>query len=594
MALPLAVFEDRNAPAAQAGSGKAALPISNPGTGQKNVREAVPRSASQAGLQLRRKQPEVSSTPHSLAQSVMLLRSQQPSSSQPQSTRPASTSKPATGHSEELVLPDDVLSPPSPRSMQILGKSRGLKRDRLESSQPTPPAKRPAINPNSASKPRLHKFKAAAPSMVLSPPQKAQPVGSNWWAQGTAQPVQAPGQLAPATHASLVQDHSRGGLPSQSGAQHMQPSGQQGSASWQPAYPSSPPVPDQAYPRGNNHVPSSSPAWASAHAQTHAEAWQSSPPVSTLPAKRAKQQPFRQPGPEHHSSAPRQQPRAGTYTGRSQDMQMQDLVNEVLAHDTPACWTNGSMHKQHSRAGAPSWPEAAGSQAHPANGHGPGQRGQAHLQPEQSWPAPDGGRYILAPAPASKKQQFKTRSAQAEWRRSAQGSRILPLPVWTMGASPVIPCTITSQAWRLNIIPHTAMLLLPQLGLDCHLGQTMNPHNGPLSKYVALTKGSSAGMPHLPAMLQPCRAACSSFTRRWSSLLPWPPPQWCALLISCSNTGWLRRLLSVFELAWRKSNPLVGRPSVLQVHVTCSPWSEGGFVECRLRSGQCSRRKPPS
>ncbi len=423
MALPLAVFEDRNAPAAQAGSGKAALPISNPGTGQKNVREAVPRSASQAGLQLRRKQPEVSSTPHSLAQSVMLLRSQQPSSSQPQSTRPASTSKPATGHSEELVLPDDVLSPPSPRSMQILGKSRGLKRDRLESSQPTPPAKRPAINPNSASKPRLHKFKAAAPSMVLSPPQKAQPVGSNWWAQGTAQPVQAPGQLAPATHASLVQDHSRGGLPSQSGAQHMQPSGQQGSASWQPAYPSSPPVPDQAYPRGNNHVPSSSPAWASAHAQTHAEAWQSSPPVSTLPAKRAKQQPFRQPGPEHHSSAPRQQPRAGTYTGRSQDMQMQDLVNEVLAHDTPACWTNGSMHKQHSRAGAPSWPEAAGSQAHPANGHGPGQRGQAHLQPEQSWPAPDGGRYILAPAPASKKQQFKTRSAQAEWRAQRPGQQ---------------------------------------------------------------------------------------------------------------------------------------------------------------------------
>ena len=210
----------------------------------------------------------------------MLLRSQQPSSSQLPPSHTASTSKPATGHSEVLPLPDDVLSPPSPRSMQILGKSRGLKRDRLESSQPTPPAKRPAMTPKSASKPRPHKVKAAVPSIALSPPpHTAQPVGSNWWAQGaSAQPVQAPDHLAPAAHANPVQDHSRGDHPSLSGAvQHMQPSRQRGPESWQPAYPSSPPVPHQAYTRGSKHVPSVPPAWASPHEQTHAEAWHSSP-----------------------------------------------------------------------------------------------------------------------------------------------------------------------------------------------------------------------------------------------------------------------------------------------------------------------------
>ena len=451
MALPLAVFEDRNVQAAQAGSGKAALPISSPVTGQKTMREAAPKSASQAGLQHRRKQPEVCSVSHSLAQSVMLLRSQQPSSLQLPPAHPASTSKPATGHSEELALPVDVLSPPSPRSMQILGKSRGLKRDRLDSSQPSPPAKRPATTPNAASKPRPHKVKAAVPNVVLSPPQTAQPVGSNWWAQGSsAQPVHSPDERAPAAHADLVQDHSRGGHPSQAGAQHMQPPGQRESPSWQPACPSSPPFPYQAHIRGSRDVSVKAPAWASPHEHTHAEAWRSSPPVSrrsTLAAKPAKQQPSRQPPPEHHSSAPRQQPQTARYNGRSQDLQMQDLVSEVLAQDTPACWANGSSHKQHSRAVASSW-----STAHQADGQASGQRGQAHQQPEQSWPAPDGGRYILAPPQVSKKQQSKTRSAQPEWRAQGLGQQGSATGSLNNGYVSFAPAVL--QAGHLNGVPH--------------------------------------------------------------------------------------------------------------------------------------------
>ncbi len=404
MALPLAVFEDRDVLAAQTGSAIAALPIFSPSTEQNKAAGNSQKAISETGARQRRKQAEVSSAPHSLAQSVMLLRSRQPSSSAAAATTPRKhLPSTATGRSEECCRCQTMLlSPPSPRSMQILGKSRGLKRDRLESSQPTPPAKRPAMTPKSASKPRPHKVKAAVPSIALSPPpQTAQPVGSNWWAQGSsAQPVQAPDHLAPAAHANLVQDHSRGGHPSLSGAvQHMQPSGQRGPESWQPAYPSSPPVPHQAYTRGNKHIPSVPPAWASPHEQTHAEAWHSSPPVSrhgTVPGNQSKQQPSRRPVPDHHSSAAHQQPQAAA-------LQWQEPEHaDAGPGERGSCPRHTSMleewqHTEAAQQGRCCEPPGIRSPSIGQVGT-PGQRGQAPLQPEQSWPAPEGGR-TFSPRP---------------------------------------------------------------------------------------------------------------------------------------------------------------------------------------------------
>ena len=218
MALPLAVFEDRNVPAAQANGAIAAMTISSPARGEKRKADLAPIFASGAGVQQRRMQPEA---PHSLAGSVMLVRSREHITSQLPPSYPASTAKHATDRPEELVLPADILSPPSPRSMQILGKSRGLKRDRLDSTQPTPPAKRPAINPNSAAKARPQKGKAAARSLPVPPPQPAQPVGSNWWSQGSpGQLAQNTSQSGPAAQPSITQDHSYRGGPSPSGAEY--------------------------------------------------------------------------------------------------------------------------------------------------------------------------------------------------------------------------------------------------------------------------------------------------------------------------------------------------------------------------------------
>ena len=415
MALPLEVFEDRSVLAAQADGGSAAL--SSPATRQHRSLGNVPTPASKTGGQHKRNQPEVTCAPQSLAASVMLLRSHQPSTLQLSLSHPASAAKHGIGRSEELGVPDDLLSPPSPRSMQILGKSRGLKRDRLDSSQPTPPAKRPALAPNSVCKPTPRKGKAAVPGLAALPPQTAQPVGSNWWSQGSAaQPVPVPSQLAPATKADMALNHSRTGHPSLSGAQYMQLSGWRDSASWQPGYPSSPPVPYGAYTRGNKHIPND-PVWAPSCEQESAGAWHSSSPVSrhsTVPAKQALRQPSQQHVPERSSTGADQQPQAVRYKGRSQDMQMQDLVNEVLAHDTPACWAKGSTREQHSRAGGPSWTKDRHIPTPRAGGQGPGQRMQTHPQPEQSWPAPDGGRYILALPPVSKMQQPETKATQAE------------------------------------------------------------------------------------------------------------------------------------------------------------------------------------
>ena len=105
---------------------------------------------------------------------------------------------------------------------------------------------------------------------------------------------------------------------------------------------------------------------------------------------------------------------------------MQDLVKEVLAHDTPACWTNEGTHKQHSRAGAPSWSRARSSSGREADGQGPGQRRQMHPQLQQSWPAPDGGRYVLATPPLSKKQQPGDRSTRAGWKAQHPSQRSSP------------------------------------------------------------------------------------------------------------------------------------------------------------------------
>lgn len=471
MALPLEVFEDRKVPAAQAGGGSAALSMSISATGQDRSPGNVPTPASSTGAQHKRHQAQVSSAPQSLAGSVMLLRSRQPSTLQLPPSYPASAAKHDTGRSEELGLPDVLLSPPSPRSMQILGKSRGLKRDRLDFLQPTPPAKRPALAPNPGRKPTPRKGKAAVPGLAVSPPQTAQPVGSNWWSQGpAAQPGLVPHQLAPSTQGDMAPSHSRGGHPSLSGTQYMQLSGQRDSASWQPGYPSSPPVPYRAYTTGNEHIPNDGPAWAPSSEQEDAGAWHSSPPVSrrsTMPAKQAMQQPSRQPVPERPGTGAIQQPQTVRYKGKMQDMQMQDLVNEVLAQDTPACWMNGSTRKQHSRAGAPSRIQDIHSPTLRAGGQGPGQRVQTCPQPEQSWPAPEGGRYILASPPASKMQQPKTRSTQAERKDQHLGQHHSAMGSLENGCvvrSPLhlSPC-MASTPWFLAsnfLVPGTALATL--------------------------------------------------------------------------------------------------------------------------------------
>ncbi len=120
----------------------------------------------------------------------------------------------------------------------------------------------------------------------------------------------------------------------------------------------------------------------------------------------------------------------------------------------------------------------------------------------------------------SRKQQSKPRSAQAEWSGQRPGQQDDASGSLYNGCVACAPCTHCSADMALECIPSHIVTSLAQIPY-------LNKGLMPISVHDLHSQEQiSAGMLDLLAMLQPCRADCSSFTRRWSGLLPWPPLQW--------------------------------------------------------------------
>lgn len=486
-ALPFAVFEDRSAPGSEIGLNPPTYVSSPPGANAKaQYSKAEAGGTSEPEEQGPRRQPEVSNALPTLAGTVMMLRSHQPSPPQTPLSGAGSTPKRITGPSDQL-LSDDLMSPPSPRSMQILGKSRGLKRDRLDSSQPIPPAKKPGSNTKSAMKAKPQKAKASVASLALltSAPQPTQPAGSNWWAQGSlGQPMQDQSAWLPAKQVSMQQNYSQWTAAPQARMDHMQPPGHN-IASWLPAFASNPTRSLRTHPQGQGKQMQNDPnTWAPAYEQQQSDAWPPAPSMSQrgiMPATEAMQQPPQSFASQQPDIRAQQHPQPGHFTGRSLGMHMHDLVDEVLAHDIPACWTNGSaQHKHNRRAHSPAaWADGHNheppGQTHmlheqPRVNGQPGhmylqneQLRQGHLQSGNSWPAPAGG-HILAAQPAGKAQRPK-KNARKKAQRLAQPANVSG----SLSNGCAVCCTlailssIASEVRCVRMLPILACISLPSL-----------------------------------------------------------------------------------------------------------------------------------
>ena len=218
-ALPLSVFENRGAslesPAAF--NVTAAAFTSSPPLGRPLSKQEPNENAREAQRQRKRKQPEGSTVLDSSLGSLMTLRSHQ---AQGESE---SGQDIAAGLNQPLI--PDLTMPPSPRSMEILGRSRGLRRARLAPHQQQKSSLKTVPSHQQPQAAQMSSPAARIPSELAS-----QPVGSNWWAAG--QPMQQTGAL---------------------------PAGQQHRAGWQGAA-------EQLLPQG--HL--KSPGWPAHQAMRHA------------------------------------------------------------------------------------------------------------------------------------------------------------------------------------------------------------------------------------------------------------------------------------------------------------------------------------
>ena len=358
-ALPLSVFEDRGAPLVSpaAINDRAADFASSPPFGRPSCKLEPVRNAREAQRKHKRKQPEGNTVLDSSLGSVMTLRSHQAQGDSESGLHIAA------GLNEPLI--PDLTMPPSPRSMEILGRSRGLRRARLAPKQQQKSSLQPVTTHQQPQVAQMSSPRAHIPSALAS-----QPVGSNWWAAG--QPMEHPGAL---------------------------PAGWQHHGGWQGAA-------EQLLPQGHHN----SPHWlahpAKKHAISHPAFVEGSGVASAGPRHgRALK---RQHTSQHAPPAEAQPclPRAAQSTPhRAQDMPAQHLVGEALAHAAPACWAGRLSPLRQElayQAGAPSAEAAQFGERHssmePATG-------PTRLQ--QSWPAPGGGSGACAPPP--KKQRDEQR-----------------------------------------------------------------------------------------------------------------------------------------------------------------------------------------
>ena len=383
LGLPLAVFEDRGAAPDSAGPLQAGREGDEPLAAERAISaQKLNGNKQEARKARKRKQPEDNSVPESLAGSVMMLRSQHSPAILPVSTE--ATIQDTKGPPAQRQMPNGGMASPSPGLMQILGKSRGLKRDPLEPAQLMPPLK----------KRKIKSLAPKAPVVNLAPPLPAgQPVGSNWWAQVPPGPpmqtyIQQAAIQQPASweHNNPSVDACAWGSASQQQQQQLAPWALPPNAAPRSAMQAA-----EAYPRGS----------ASQHEQ-QAAPWPLSPNMTN--GKSRSQAPIAewQETRQHHSHRPStraQMPaQPGQYNGRSQGGHMRDLVGEVLAYDMPACWGSGNVQQQQYHGSGPfSKMEAGGDPLVPSMQPGQG--------PGQWWPAPDGGRFVLDTRP--KKQRAK-------------------------------------------------------------------------------------------------------------------------------------------------------------------------------------------
>lgn len=387
LALPLAVFEDRGAAPDSAGPLQVGRECDESLAAEQAISaQKVNGNKQEARKARKRKQPEDNSMPKSLAGSVMMLRSQHSPASSVLPVGTEATIQYAQGPPAQQQTPDGGMAPPSPDLMQILGKSRGLKRDPLEPAQLMPTLK----------KSKIKSLAQKAPVVNLTPPLPAgQPVGSNWWAQvPPGPPMQTFNQQAaiqqPASweHSSPYVDACAWGSASQQ---------QQQSAPW--------PLPPNAAPKSAMQAAEAYPRGPASQHEQQAALWPLPPNMTN--GKSQSQAPvadWQEPR-QHHSHQPSMRAQMPAqkvqYHGRSQGGHMRDLVGEVLAYDVPACWGNGNAQQQQYHGAGPLPKMEAGGDARLPNmqpGQGPG-------QPGQWWPAPDGGRFVLDTRP--KKQRAK-------------------------------------------------------------------------------------------------------------------------------------------------------------------------------------------
>ena len=357
--LPLSVFEDRGAPfeSPAAFNVTAAAFASSPPLGQPLSKQVPDGNAREAQRQHKRKQPEGSTVLDSSLGSLMTLRSHQAQGDG------ESGQDLAAGLKQPLI--PDLTMPPSPRSMEILGRSRGLRRARLAPKQQQKSSLEPVTTHQQPKVAQMSSPGAHIPSALAS-----QPVGSNWWAAG--QPMEHPGAL---------------------------PSGQQHHAGWQGAA-------EQLLPRGHH----SSPHWLAQSAKKHATSHPALEEGSGVaPA-----------GPRHGRALKRQRtsqhalpaeaqpflPRAAhTAPHCAQSAPAQHLVGEALAHAAPACWAGRLSRGQQELACQASALPAEAAHSNERHSSMEPAVGPAGLQ--QSWPAPGGGSGVLAPPP--KKQRGEQR-----------------------------------------------------------------------------------------------------------------------------------------------------------------------------------------
>ena len=361
VALPLSVFEDRGAlwesPAAI--NDRAADSASSPPFGRPSCKREPIRNALEAQRQHKREQPEGITALDSSPGSVMTLRSHQAQGD-------GESGQGIAAGCDQPLLPD-LTMPPSPRSMEILGRSRGLRRARLAPKQ----QQKSSLEPMTTHK-QLQVAQMSSPGAHIPSALASHPVGSNWWAAGP--PMQHPGVL---------------------------PAERQHHAGWQGAA-------EQLLPQGHLNSPSWPAHQAKKHATSHPAFEEGSGVASAGPRHgRALK---RQRTSQHAQPAGAQpfHPRAADLScapHSAQGARIQHLVGGPIAHAAPACWAGSlSHHQQELACQAGALPAKA---AHSSKRHSSMEPAMGPVGLQQSWPAPGGGSGVLAPPP--KKQRGEQR-----------------------------------------------------------------------------------------------------------------------------------------------------------------------------------------